>query len=186
MSNDSDPVTARRSTTVSAIAFAAAFSLHGIDHLRRGMAASPMSIMIGGMIQGFFVVVAVALILRQHRWASEAAIVVGSAARCFLHMRICCPLFCRAIKTASRLYLGSTSHGSRGSRPSPRLGPDWCSATSVCARGAVGWLSICRPLGNAADTTQSWAVFASRERPPGADLPIICWPHASLSHVTCA
>ena len=77
MSNDSDPLTARRSTTVAVIAFAAAFGLHGIDHLRRGMAASPLSIMIGGMIQGFFVVVAVVLVLRQHRWASQAAIAVG-------------------------------------------------------------------------------------------------------------
>jgi hypothetical protein len=34
------------------------------------MAASPPSIMVGGMIQGIFVVVAVVLILRHHRWAS--------------------------------------------------------------------------------------------------------------------
>lgn len=81
MSNDSDPLTARRSLTVALIVFAAAFGLHGIDHLRRGMAASPPSIMEGGMIQGIFVVVAVVLILRHHRWASWEAIVVscGSA-----------------------------------------------------------------------------------------------------------
>jgi hypothetical protein len=66
-----------RSMTWAAIAFAAAFSLHGIDHLRRGMAASPPSIMIGGMIQGVVVVAAVVLVLRHHRWASEAAMVVG-------------------------------------------------------------------------------------------------------------
>ena len=66
-----------RSMTWAAIAFAAAFSLHGIDHLRRGMAASPPSVMIGGMIQGVVVVAAVVLVLRQHRWASAAAIVVG-------------------------------------------------------------------------------------------------------------
>jgi hypothetical protein len=77
MSNDSDPLTARRSLGVPVIVFAAAFGLHGIDHLRRGMSASPPSIMVGGMIQGIFVVVAVMLILRHHRWASEAAIAVG-------------------------------------------------------------------------------------------------------------
>ena len=77
MSNDSDPLTARRSLAVAVIAFAAAFGLHGIDHLRRGMAASPPSIMVGGMIQGLFVVAAVVLVLRHHRWASEAAIAVG-------------------------------------------------------------------------------------------------------------
>ncbi len=77
MSNGSDPVPARRSLTVAVIAFGVAFTLHGIDHLRRGMAASPPSIMIGGMIQGLIVVVAVVLVLRQHRWASQAAIAVG-------------------------------------------------------------------------------------------------------------
>ena len=77
MSNDSDSWPAPRSLTVAAIAFAAAFTLHGIDHLRRGMAASPPSIMVGGMIQGLFVVAAVVLVLRRHRRAPEAATVVG-------------------------------------------------------------------------------------------------------------
>ena len=39
--------------------------------------ASPPSIMVGGMIQGIFVVVAAVLILRHHRRASGAAIAVG-------------------------------------------------------------------------------------------------------------
>ena len=77
MSNDSDPLTARRSLAMAVIVFAAAFGLHGIDHLRRGMAASPPAIVVGGTIQGVFVAVAVVLILRHHRWASEAAIAVG-------------------------------------------------------------------------------------------------------------
>lgn len=77
MSNDWEPLTARRALTVAVIVFAAAFGLHGIDHLRRGMAAPPPSIMVGGMIQGIFVVVAVVLILIHHRWASWAVIVVG-------------------------------------------------------------------------------------------------------------
>ena len=72
-----DPVTAHRSMTVAMIAFAAAFTLHGIDHLRRGMAASPPSIMVGGMIQGIFVVVALVLVLRKNPWSAQAAIVVG-------------------------------------------------------------------------------------------------------------
>ncbi|MEB3981470.1 hypothetical protein OQ968_09365 [Mycobacterium sp. 663a-19] len=77
MSNDSDSPTARRPLAEAVLVFTAAFALHGIDHLRRGMAASPPAIMAGGMIQGVFVVVAVVLILRHHRWASEAAIAVG-------------------------------------------------------------------------------------------------------------
>jgi hypothetical protein len=63
--------------TAAMIAFAAAFTLHGIDHLRRGMAASPPSIMVGGMLQGLFVVFAVVLVWRRHRLAPQAAIVVG-------------------------------------------------------------------------------------------------------------
>jgi hypothetical protein len=54
MSNDSDGVTVSRPLTMATIVFAAAFALHGIDHLRRGMAASPMAVMIGGTIQGLF------------------------------------------------------------------------------------------------------------------------------------
>jgi hypothetical protein len=77
MSNNSDPLLAHRFMTAGMIVFAAAFGLHGIDHLRRGMSASPPSIMVGGMIQGIFVVVAVVLVLRGHRWAPESALIVG-------------------------------------------------------------------------------------------------------------
>jgi hypothetical protein len=74
---DSDSSTARRSTAIAALVFTAALGLHGIDHLRRGMAASPPSIMVGGLIQGIFVAIAVVLILRHHRRGPDAAIVVG-------------------------------------------------------------------------------------------------------------
>ena len=36
----------------AAIAFAIGFGIHGLDHMRRGMSASPPFIMVGGMIQG--------------------------------------------------------------------------------------------------------------------------------------
>jgi hypothetical protein len=123
-----------RSMTWAAIAFAAAFSLHGIDHMRRGMAASPPSIMIGGMIQGVVVVAAVVLVLRQHRWASEAAIVVGFGSAALLTYAHLLPTFCPVIKTASLLDRESTSRGSRGSPPPARSGPGWCSAISLCER----------------------------------------------------
>ena len=77
MSNHTDLLATRRSLSVAMIAFAAAFAVHGIDHFRRGMAASPPSVMVGGTLQGFFVVVAVVLVLRHHRWAPQAAILVG-------------------------------------------------------------------------------------------------------------
>jgi len=77
MSNNWDPITAHRRLTVATIAFAAAFTLHGVDHLRRGMHASPPAVMIGGYIQGLFVVLAVVLVLRTHPRAPEIASAVG-------------------------------------------------------------------------------------------------------------
>jgi hypothetical protein len=77
MSNDSDSRAITRSMTMAMIVFAAAFGLHGIDHLKRGMDASPPSIMIGGMIQGLFVAIAIVLIVRQHSWGPQAGVIVG-------------------------------------------------------------------------------------------------------------
>jgi hypothetical protein len=77
MSNDSSRVTVNRPMIVATIAFAAAFGLHGVDHLRRGMAASPMAVMIGGMIQGLFVVAVVLLVVRHHPRAADSAVVMG-------------------------------------------------------------------------------------------------------------
>lgn len=62
---------------LSAWAFLAGWGLHVIDHLRRGMSASPMFIMVGGMIQGVIVVIAIAMTLRGHRRAPDAAIFAG-------------------------------------------------------------------------------------------------------------
>ena len=61
----------------SAIAFVIGFGIHGLDHVRRGMSASPPFIMVGGMIQGLFVAAAVVMALTRHRRAPEAAIAVG-------------------------------------------------------------------------------------------------------------
>lgn len=77
MSNDWDSVTAHRSVTAAMIGFAAAFALHAADHFRRGMSASPPSVMVGGTIQGLFVILAVVLVLRNHPWAPRAATIVG-------------------------------------------------------------------------------------------------------------
>src|ERR1700690_3350069 len=62
-----------------AILFAIGFGIHGLDHLRRGMSASPPFIMVGGVIQGLFVVAAVVMALTGRRRAPEAAIAVGFA-----------------------------------------------------------------------------------------------------------
>src|SRR3984957_12675909 len=61
----------------AAIAFAIAWGVHVLDHLRRGMSASPHAIMVGGMIQGVFVVAAIAMAITGRRRAPEAAIAVG-------------------------------------------------------------------------------------------------------------
>jgi hypothetical protein len=93
MSNDSDPLTARGSLAVAVIVLTAAFGLNEIDHLRRSMAASPPSIIVGGMIPGIFVVVVVMLILRHHPWASMAAIAVGFSSAVLLTYARLLPTF---------------------------------------------------------------------------------------------
>lgn len=61
----------------AAIAFAIGWGVHVVDHLRRGMSASPQAVMIGGMIQGVFVVIAIWLAFTGRRRAPEWAMAVG-------------------------------------------------------------------------------------------------------------
>jgi hypothetical protein len=61
----------------SAWVFLLGWGLHVIDHLRRGMATSPTFIMVGGMVQGVVVVVAIAMVLRGHARAPQAAVLAG-------------------------------------------------------------------------------------------------------------
>ena len=71
------PGSAERPLRWTAILFAAGWGVHVSDHLRRGMASSPHAIMVGGMIQGVFVVVAILMAVTGRRRAPEAAIMVG-------------------------------------------------------------------------------------------------------------
>jgi predicted DCC family thiol-disulfide oxidoreductase YuxK len=59
------------------IAFSIGFGIHGLDHLRRGMSASPMFIMVGGSVQALFVAAAVVMVFTHRTRAPLAAIVVG-------------------------------------------------------------------------------------------------------------
>jgi hypothetical protein len=68
---------AERRLRWAAMLFAVGWGVHVSDHLRRGMAASPHAIMVGGMIQGFFVVVAVLMAVTGRRRAAEVAVAVG-------------------------------------------------------------------------------------------------------------
>ena len=62
---------------VSAWAFLFGWGLHVLDHLRRGMAASPMFFMAGGTVQGLIVVIAIVLALRGYARAPELAMFAG-------------------------------------------------------------------------------------------------------------
>ncbi|WIM89979.1 hypothetical protein PT015_11455 [Candidatus Mycobacterium wuenschmannii] len=68
---------AERNLRWAAILFGVGWGVHVVDHLRRGMAASPHAIMVGGMIQGVFVVVAIWLALTARDRAPEWAMGVG-------------------------------------------------------------------------------------------------------------
>jgi len=61
----------------SAWAFLFGWGVHVLDHLRRGMAASPEFIMVGGTVQGVIVVIAIALALRGHARAPGLAVFAG-------------------------------------------------------------------------------------------------------------
>jgi len=63
----------------TAVIFAAAVLVHGSDHVRRGLDASPTAVMIAGSIQAVVVPIAVVLVFRRTRWAPHAAIVAGFA-----------------------------------------------------------------------------------------------------------
>lgn len=61
----------------AAVLFAVGWGVHVVDHLRRGMSASPHAVMVGGLIQGAFVVVAVLMGLAACNRAPDVAIAVG-------------------------------------------------------------------------------------------------------------
>ena len=58
-------------------AFAFGFSIHALDHLRRGLSASPTRVIFVGTIQGIFAVVAVWMVLKGRPGAPIAAMIVG-------------------------------------------------------------------------------------------------------------
>jgi hypothetical protein len=70
---------AERFLRLAAVAFAAAVAIHGLDHLRRGLADQSTSVIAAGTIQGFLGALTVGLVWLRHPWAPAAAIVVGFA-----------------------------------------------------------------------------------------------------------
>jgi hypothetical protein len=61
----------------AAVAFAIGYSVHALDHLRRGLTTAPTRVMVIGTIQGLAAVLAVWMALRSRRQAPMAAILVG-------------------------------------------------------------------------------------------------------------
>src|ERR1700689_2250368 len=108
----------------AAIAFALGWGVHVLDHLRRGMSASPHAIMVGGMIQGVFVVVAIAMAITRSRRAPEAAIAVGFGSAVLFTYAHLLPSYFPA-------YQDSFVSG-------PRINVTWLSWTSAVAEIGTG------------------------------------------------
>jgi hypothetical protein len=108
----------------AAIAFAIGWGVHVLDHLRRGMSASPHAIMVGGMTQGVFVVVATAMAVTGRRRAPQAAITVGFGSAVLFTYAHLLPSYFPA-------YQDSFVSG-------PRINVTWLSWTSAVAEIGTG------------------------------------------------
>jgi hypothetical protein len=108
----------------AATAFAIGWGVHVVDHLRRGMSASPHAIMVGGMIQAVFVVVAIAMAITGRRRAPEAAIAVGFGSAVLFTYAHLLPSYFPA-------YQDSFVSG-------PRINVTWLSWTSAVAEIGTG------------------------------------------------
>jgi hypothetical protein len=118
------PAPSERYFRWAAVAFATGWGIHVLDHLRRGMSASPHAIMVGGMIQGVFVVVAIAMVITGRRRAPEAAIVVGFGSAVLFTYAHLLPSYFPA-------YQDSFVSG-------PRINVTWLSWTSAVAEIGTG------------------------------------------------
>ena len=61
----------------AAVAFAIGFSVHALDHFRRGLSSSPTRVIVAGTIQGIVAVAAIWMILKGRRGGTVMAIVTG-------------------------------------------------------------------------------------------------------------
>lgn len=69
----SAPMDLKRTT----LAFFLAFTIHGLDHLRRGLDVVHPSVLLGGTLQGIFALFVLATVLGGHRAAPMLAMVLG-------------------------------------------------------------------------------------------------------------
>ncbi len=61
----------------SAVALAVGFGTHAVDHVRRGMSAATMLVMIGGGAEALSIAIAVFMVLARRPWAAQVAAAVG-------------------------------------------------------------------------------------------------------------
>lgn len=61
----------------AAMLFAVAVTLHGVDHLRRGMDILPPAVMVAGTVQMALAAAVVVLVFLGNRWAPHAAVIIG-------------------------------------------------------------------------------------------------------------
>ena len=61
----------------AAIAFAIGYSVHALDHLRRGLTAAPPRVLVVGTIQGVLVAIAIRMVLIGRPRAARAAMLIG-------------------------------------------------------------------------------------------------------------
>lgn len=62
---------------LAAIAFAVGFSVHALDHARRGLASAPTRVIVIGTVQGILAVLGLWMVLRGWPQAPLAAMLVG-------------------------------------------------------------------------------------------------------------
>jgi cyanate permease len=66
-----------RALQVTAMALVAVFTIHGIDHLHRGLHFESALILVLGSVQSLLLGLAVVLVITRNRWAAATAVVVG-------------------------------------------------------------------------------------------------------------
>lgn len=66
------------SLRLTAAVFVVAFAVHGMDHLRRGLADESTAILVIGTVQALLLALAASLMAMRSRWAPVVAVVVGS------------------------------------------------------------------------------------------------------------
>lgn len=141
----------------AAVAFAIGFAIHGMDHLRRGMSASPPAIMVGGTVQGVFVVAAVAMVLRRHPQAPRLAAVVGFGSALLFSYAHLMPTFWPAFQDSfiSAPHINVTWFS-------------WFSAVAEIATGiVVGVAGVRAARSSRLPRTPAYCELTGPESPPG-------------------